>query len=143
LCASLGEHELNAVKNSKYKIDKKRKTMIQLLKKKPQRIYLVVLAIVLVGKISNWFFNYGDETNAILNTVMFSVIGITYLVMAWAFEKALVKGIFVLCGVYLIVMNFIPAYSWNSILGIVCILTPLFLGKLSQHKESNEDLMVN
>lgn len=117
--------------------------MIQLLKKKPQRIYLIFLAIILVGKISNWFFNYSDDTNAILNTVMFSVIGITYLIMAWAFEKALVKGIFVLCGVYLIVMNFIPAYSWNSILGIVCILTPLIIVKFLTQDDSEEDLIVD
>jgi len=114
--------------------------MTEFLKNNTLNIYRILIGIVLIGKISNWFLNYGDETNKILNTAMFCLIGIAYLAFSWAFDKKILKLVLTICGIYLIIMNFIPDFSWNSIIGIVCILTPMIIGKfLPEEEDENEE----
>ncbi len=110
--------------------------MTKFLKQNSSKIYNILVGIVLIGKISNWFLNYSDETNKILNTTMFCLIGISYLAFSWAIDKTVLKFVFALCGIYVILMNFMPDYIWNSIIGIVCILTPMIIGRfLPEEKE--------
>ena len=99
------------------------------------KVYRVLIGIVLAGKISNWFLNYSDQTNDIINTGMFCLIGVAYLVFAWAFDNIILKTILATCGIYLIAMNFFPDYIWKSILGIACILTPLIIGRFLPEEE--------
>lgn len=103
--------------------------MLKYLKDNAFNFYRVAILVVLVGKISNWFLNYSDETNKIINTTMFCLIGIMYLFFSWALDKIIHKLILGVCGLYIIIMNFIPSYIWNSILGIVCLIVPLIIGK--------------
>ncbi len=105
------------------------------MKKISLKIFFILIGIVLIGKISNWFLNYSDETNEILNTIMFCLIGISYLAFSWTFEKNVMKFVFAICGIYVILMNFIPDYSWDSIIGIVCILTPMIIGRFLPEEE--------
>lgn len=115
--------------------------MLEYLKINSVQIYRILLAIVVVGKISNWFLNYSDETNKILSTAMFCLIGMAYLVLAWAFDKFILKLIFLSCGLYLIVLNFLANFGWNSIIGIVCVLTPIIIGRFLP-EEDGEDKIV-
>ena len=116
--------------------------MKQYFKNNSIQIYRILIGIVLIGKISNWFLNYSDETNKLLNTVMFCLIGIAYLTFSWALDKAILKLIFVICGLYLIVMNFIPDFGWNSRIGITCILTPLVIGKFLPEEDVEEGIVI-
>lgn len=115
--------------------------MMQFLKKNTINIYSVLLGIVLIGKISNWFFNYSDQTNNILNTAMFCLIGIAYLAFSWAYNKLLLKIIFAICGIYLILMNFIPDFSWNSIIGIICVLIPMLIRRFLPKEYENDKIV--
>jgi len=108
---------------------------MKFLKTKSILIFKILLIIVLAGKICNWFLNYSEELNQILNTAMFCLIGISYLAFFWAFEKIIIKAIFLICGIYLILMNFMPAFGWSSILGIICIITPMILSRFYQEDE--------
>lgn len=90
-------------------------------------IFKVLISMVLLGKISSWFLQYGNETNQLLNTAMFMLIGIAYLVAGFLFQKKLTKIIFLLCGAYLIVMNFVGYFGLQSMIGIFCILAPMLL----------------
>ena len=110
------------------------------MKKTLHKIFLILLGIILIGKISNWFLNYSDETNEILNTGMFTLIGISYLVGGFVWDKKLVNTIFLTCGIYLIVMNFIPNSIWNSIIGIICLLTPMIIARFSPDKTHEKEL---
>ncbi|MEY8847216.1 hypothetical protein AB9K26_00215, partial [Psychroserpens sp. XS_ASV72] len=83
--------------------------------------------------------NFDYETNKILNITMFCLIGIAYLAFAWAFDNIKLKIVLTICGIYLIVMNFIPQFSWNSIIGIACILTPMIIGKVLSKKDELEE----
>ena len=79
---------------------------LEIFKKNAPLIYRILIWIVLIGKISNWFLKYNDETNKIINTSMFCLIGVAYLAFAWAFDKTILKLILAICGIYLILMNF-------------------------------------
>ena len=105
--------------------------------------YRILLGIVLAGKISDWFLNYTDETNQILNTAMFCLIGLAYIVFAWAFDKMLLKLILGGCGVYLILMNFLDDFFMKSIIGIVSVLTPMILGYFMPEEAEEEEPIVD
>ena len=116
--------------------------MTEFLKNNTFKIYGILIGIVLVGKISNWFLNYSDETNKILNTAMFCLLGIAYLAFSWAFDKTILKFVLAICGIYLIIMNFITDFSWNSIIGIVCILTPMIIGRFLPEEDDEVEIVV-
>jgi len=110
------------------------------MKKTLSKIFCALCVIVLIAKISNWFFNYSNETNEIINTAMFSLIGITYLIIGFVWGNKLITVIFMFCGIYLIGMNFIGDFLLKDILGIICLLTPLLTGVFTpDEKKSTEN----
>jgi len=86
-----------------------------------------LIAVVLIAKMLNWFLNFSDETNFIINSLMFSLIGLAYIVYGIIWDKKIIKLIFLISGLYLIVMNFISKNMILTILGIICILTPILI----------------
>ena len=62
---------------------------------------------------------------------MFALIGIAYLVGGLVWDKKLINIIFIVCGTYLIGMNFIGDFALKSIVGITCILTPMLIVRFS------------
>ena len=113
------------------------------MKKTLFTIFRILIGIILVGKISNWFLNYSDETNHILNAGMFTLIGIAYLVGGFIWDKKLTNIIFLICGIYLIAMNFIDDFGLKSIIGIVCILTPMLIARFSPEETDEKELAEN
>lgn len=107
------------------------------------KIFLILLGIVLVGKMSNWFLNYSDETNQILNAGMFTLIGIKYLVGGFIWDKKLKNVIFIVCGLYLIGMNFIGDFVIKSIIGIIAILLPMLIARFSPEEADEKALAEN
>jgi hypothetical protein len=108
-----------------------------------QKIFLILIGIVLIGKMSNWFLNYSDETNQILNAGMFTLIGIKYLFGGFIWDIKLTNVIFIVCGVYLIGMNFIGDFGLKSIIGIVCIITPMLIARFSPEETDEKELAEN
>ena len=106
-------------------------------------IYRVLLAVVLVGQFSNWIFDYNDDTIQVLNTAMFSLIGVAYLVFSWFFNKKLLNLILAVCGTYLIVMTFFSNSILTWTLAIISILTPMILGKFLPEEADNEDRLAD
>lgn len=109
------------------------------MKKILYKVLFVLLIIVLIGKISNWFINYSDKTNQILNAGMFILIGIHYLVSSFVWDKKLINATFFVCGLYLIGMNFINDFGLKSLIGIVCILTPMLIIRFLPKKATNNN----
>ncbi|MFD2567320.1 hypothetical protein [Pseudotenacibaculum haliotis] len=110
------------------------------MKKLLHKVFLVLIIIVFIGKISNWFLNYSDEVNDMLNTGMFALIGIAYLIGGFVWDKKLINFIFIVCGLYLIVMNFVGDFGLKSVIGIVCILTPMLITKFSPEETDDQEL---
>ncbi|MFN3758270.1 MAG: hypothetical protein ACK4SF_03555 [Algoriphagus aquaeductus] len=114
---------------------------MKFLREKATMVFNFILVFVLIGKVSSRFLDFSDETNQLLNTAMFSLIGIAYLAFSWAFEKIILKIILLFSGLYLILMNFLPDSEWNSIIGIFCTATILFLADFFQKK--NKKLLLH
>ncbi len=107
-------------------------------------LFRILLIVVLVGKILNWFLKFDTGTNQILNTAMFCLIGIAYIVMGFVWDKKSVQVLMVFCGIFLIVMNFVPGRTWISIVGILCILVPMIIARFQKkEKESSEIILDN
>ncbi len=98
-------------------------------------IFRISILLVLIAKILNWFFDFNDETNRMLNMTMFSLIGIAYLVMGYVWDTKLTKIVITICGLFLIGMNFLESSTLLHLFGIVCILTPMLIARFS--KENN------
>ena len=102
------------------------------------KIFRLLFIIVLIAKILNWFLNFSEATNQILNVVMFSLIGLYFIVVGYQFNGKTLKVIFLICGSYLIVMNFFPKNTVLTLIGIACVLIPLVIGRFS--KETRPDM---
>ncbi len=103
------------------------------------KIFSILFLIVIAVKISNWFFNYGPLVNKIINTVMFSVIGIYYILLGISVEKKLVMSLFLVCGLYLVIMNFLPSNLTINIIGILCVMFPLLFERFSKIFKKNRE----
>jgi hypothetical protein len=112
---------------------------MKFLREKVTMVFYFLLVFVLIGKVSRRFLDFSDETNQLLSTAMFSLIGIAYLAFAWAFDKIFLKVIFFFSGLYLILMNFLPDSEWNSIIGIFCTATIFIFGRFLP-KEKQETI---
>lgn len=104
-------------------------------------IFRASIGIVLIGKILNWFLNFSDGINQMLNTSMFCLIGIAYIVIGYVWNKKLVKIIIITCGLFLIIMNFFPKNAVLYMLGIACILTPVLIARFNKEKEDETTVM--
>ncbi|HAH36269.1 MAG TPA: hypothetical protein DEQ87_05445 [Algoriphagus sp.] len=103
------------------------------LKKVLQLLFYSFLFIILIGKISGWIWGFDNEYDGMINLGTFVLIGAAYISAAIAWNSNLYRWIFLICGIYLIVMNFLD-FELKSILGIACILTPLLLSRISSEK---------
>lgn len=101
------------------------------------KIFRILIALVLIAKILNWFLHFNHTTNQILNTIMFSLIGIAYIVMGTVWSNRFVKISITACGAFLIVMNFFNDHIALNIIGIACILTPVLIARF--HKDPNSE----
>ncbi len=100
-------------------------------------IFKVLILLVLIAKISNWFLHYSNEINTYINKTMFTLIGIAYLVGSIVWDKKILNMTFLVCGIYIFIMNFIPHFSLKSILGILCIILPLFMVRFLPETSQN------
>ncbi len=113
--------------------------MTHYFKQNAIQIYRILLGIVLAGNISDWFFNYSDKTSQLLSTAMFCLIGLAYLVFAWAFDRRILKLLFGISGAYLIIMNFTPDFTPKYFLVLVCIVAPIFAGRFFSEEEDTKE----
>src|SRR5688500_11404994 len=99
------------------------------MKKALYTTFTILIFLVLGAKVLNWILNFSDETNQVLNTAMFTLIGIAYLVMGYVWDGLLLKVIITVCGLFLIARNFIGSNVTLDILVVVCIITPMLIAR--------------
>jgi len=88
---------------------------------------------VLFGQILNWILKFNDKVEQLLNTAMFSLIGLAYIVLGYAQDNKMLRIIAIICGVYLIAGNFFEKNTLLKIIGLICLLTPVLIARF--HKE--------
>ncbi len=103
-----------------------------MMKKIFTTLILVLLALVLILKVSDMFIRYDEEMSDLLNILMFSLIGVAYIGYSFDQTKRIYQIIYILCGAFLIVMNFIDRNTLLTFIGIACIVIPMIIGKLSK-----------
>lgn len=108
-------------------------------------VFFIIVIIILLAKISNWFLNYDNSVNDIINNTMFALIGLNYFVYAWALDKWWLKLIVFLCGVYLLSMSFLNDFSLNSLFAIISIVVPMIIAKVLpvEEDENKEEQTIN
>ncbi len=97
------------------------------------------IGIVLIGKILNWFFEFGDQTNFILNVLMFSLIGLAYIIYGIVWDNKFLKLIFLISGLYLIAINFMNKSTLLTLFGIICIIGPILIIRIFPQQNLYED----
>ena len=99
------------------------------------RLYYALLVAVLIARFTDIFFNYSEETDQLITTSMFCLLGVGYIRFAFLESQKGYQLLFALCGMYLIIMNFIEKNDILTIIGIICILLPLVLRRIYKKKK--------
>lgn len=99
-------------------------------------VFRLLIFLVLAGKVLNWLLHFSVKTNQVLNVIMFTLIGIAYIVMGFVWDNKPSKAVIAACGVYLIGMNFFASTPALNIMAIVCIVTPLVMARLQKKDDS-------
>lgn len=94
-------------------------------------IQILIIGVIIV-LISNWYFDYSEETNQVIRKTMFILIGISFILSSPGWKVKSNRYLFIFCGLYLFAMNFIPKKTVFTIAGIICILVPLIIIKFSK-----------
>ena len=97
------------------------------------RILTSLALIIFIANASSFIFSYNDSINDILNILMFSVIGLYYIIMSLSLVNNLYKFGILLCGVFLIIMNFLPENNFLLIIAVLSILLPMLIIRFSRN----------
>jgi len=111
--------------------------------KKPlmRLLFMLPFATIIIAKILNWVIGFNDSTNELINQSMFIFIGVSYLIFGYALDQLKYRLITMVCGIFLISMNFLPKNNYMIGLVVMSIVLPWLIGKfLVVKKPSNSDL---
>lgn len=93
--------------------------------------------IILIARMLGWVLHYSKTTDHLLDVAMFTFIGIAYLVMAVVWNKGLLRLLLFMCGVFLVMFNFIERNTVIEIASICCLLIPMVIARFSKDKSGN------
>lgn len=96
------------------------------------KVIPILAIVVLSAKILSWFLNFSAATKHIINAMMFSVIGVSYVLLGFQLKNVIHKMSVLFCGIFLIVNNFLAQNTYLTVLGIVAVLYPMLLAKFSK-----------
>jgi uncharacterized membrane protein len=94
----------------------------------------ILALLILLAKISNWIFDYDGQTIGILNTVMFVFLGVVWLVFGFFNDNRKAGAIIIACGLYLMAWSFLPENDFFNVVGILCLLVPVLIGRFQKNK---------
>lgn len=93
--------------------------------------------VILIARMLGWVLHYSKTVDHLLDVAMFTFIGIAYLLMAVVWNKGLLRILLLMCGVFLIVFNFIERNTIVEIVSIHCLLIPMLIARFSKDKVGN------
>lgn len=100
----------------------------------------IVCLVLLVAIPVSYLFHNSENVRQILTGIMFVMIGVAYFVAAYVWNNKIWKALLFVCGAYLIAMNFIPESDEVSMIGIVCIIGPLFIFRFTENDGAKKSL---
>ena len=102
------------------------------------KLFKVVIGVVLFGKVLSWVLHFNDPVNHLLNTAMFCLIGLAYLVVGYSWDNKIASLVIVACGLFLLVMNILPRNVILYITGIVSIIIPMLIARFSDNSSNKK-----
>ena len=100
------------------------------MKKNPFKVISLLATLILIAIVANWFLHFSAQVNNLIKVSMFIVIGL-YYIFGFTSPNKSIKFIVFFCGIYLILMNFIPKSTMVEIFGIICIVAPMLIRRFS------------
>ena len=110
--------------------------------KKKYRINLLrAIAGIILGfsLISKWL-KLDINADKVSVALMFSTIGIIYILIAIKWDTIWFKILLTVCGAYLIAVNFLTDHTALSLLAAACLLTPMLIIRFSKDDSDYEEL---
>ncbi len=108
------------------------------MSKKTKQFILVAVSIIailiLLAKISNWFMDYDEQTAGLINTIMFVFIGLAWCIYGLFSDDRKTGAIIIACGLYLMVLSFLPESDILNVLAILCMLVPMLMSRFQRGK---------
>lgn len=95
-------------------------------------IFRILIIATLIAQISTWFIDYPMNVKEGINMTMFILIGIFYIGMGILWDGWIWKLIMIACGAFLIAIQFIAQNDVLTILGIICVIVPLVLARVTK-----------
>ncbi len=109
------------------------------MKKVHYVLFGIIIGLILIGKILNWFLHFDDKTNLYLTILLFCTLGLYYIAESFIRTKTLYKITLLCCGSFLIIMNLFPKNAAIDIIGIICVLIPFFMKRANPIKDINSN----
>ncbi len=96
-------------------------------------LLLAFLILIVLGfKIANWFLDFEPAVNLVINTTMFILIGISFIITGFSWKTKWKKLLFYVSGVLLISHSLFPEGTILDIAMIFAIVGPIILLKFGK-----------
>ncbi len=103
------------------------------------QIFRTIIALVLFAKVLVILLDLGKPVEDVLNTIMFSLIGLAYVVFGFIWKDSVRKILIVFCGAWLIAMNYFEKSNLVHVAGICAILLPLLIARFDKEGTTQQE----
>lgn len=103
-------------------------------------IFYLPFATIILAKILNWVIGFNDSTNDLINKAMFIFIGVSYLIFGYALDQLRYRLITMVCGIFLISMNFLPKNNYMIAAAIISILATILIRRFLIKNETENSV---
>ena len=103
-------------------------------------IVVIACATIILAKVLNWVIGFNESTHDLINKAMFILIGVSYLIFGYALDQMRYRLITILCGIFLISMNFLPKNNYMIAAAIISILATILIRRFLIKNETENSV---
>ena len=103
-------------------------------------IVVIACATIIIAKVLNWVIGFNESTHDLINKAMFILIGVSYLIFGYALDQLRYRLITMVCGIFLISMNFLPKNNYMIAAAIISILATILIKRFLIKNETENSV---
>ena len=103
-------------------------------------IVVIACATIIIAKVLNWVIGFNESTHDLINKAMFILIGVSYLIFGYALDQLRYRLITMVCGIFLISMNFLPKNNYMIAAAIISILATILIRRFLIKNETENSV---
>ena len=103
-------------------------------------IVVIACATIILAKVLNWVIGFNESTHDLINKAMFILIGVSYLIFGYALDQLRYRLITMVCGIFLISMNFLPKNNYMIAAAIISILATILIRRFLIKNETENSV---